>query len=208
MMYSATGRYTVEDMGTTLRFEMRCRKNWLEIGVIGIEIMVLIGVLYLSWITSRGDLANYVLSSTYTIISIAFDLIAFVYVLSDGLWQIVGKEVAEVDNDYFTIRHLIFGRGVSMKLEAQKVNNASVTFQEKNWKNSVLSRKLSGFLSFKSGNITLSYGKSRLSMLKNARFGAILEEAEARQVVGMIVGRFPQYQYQATADFQGKSLGG
>lgn len=194
-MYSATGRYTVEDMGTTLRFEMRCRKNWLEIGVIGIEIMVLIGVLYLGWITSRGDLAKYVLSSTYTIISIAFDLIAFVYVLSDGLWQIVGKEVAEVDNDYFTIRHLIFGRGVSMKLEAQKVNNASVTFQEKNWKNSVLSRKLSGFLSFQSGNITLSYGKSRLSMLKNARFGAILEEAEARQIVELILGRFPQFNH-------------
>jgi hypothetical protein len=203
MMYSATGRYTVEDMGTTLRFEMRCRKNWLEIGVIGIEIMILIGVLYLTWSSSHGELAKYLSSSTYAIFSISLDLIAFAYVLSDGLWQTVGKEVVEVDNDYFYVRHLIFGKGVSMKFEAQKVNSVSVTFQEKNWKNSVLSRKFTGFFSFQSGNITLSYGKSRFSMLKNARFGGILEEAEARQVVEMILGRFPQYKEKQLYEYKG-----
>jgi hypothetical protein len=203
MMYDGISHYTIEELGGTMRIEMPSRKNWLEIFFIGFEIVFLLAMLIfvvITIFTGEGDLTTRFPSPPIIIINSFIFLVFGASIFADGLWQLMGKEVVEVDYDYFVVRHLVLGFEVSKKYPAEKVEGVFVSRFKRQWLNSLISRKKLGFYNFKRGSISLNVGKSIFGGVITTRFGAILDEAEARQIVAMILGHFPQYKYKPKED--------
>ena len=112
----------------------------------------------------------------------------------DLLWLLIGKEAIEISDDSIIVRHQIFGLGVARKFNASKVNGLFVS----RVKDGQLARWLfrnnqPGYLNFKRGKVAFNYGKTIWGGVKTFRFGTILDEEEARQIVSLIHKRFPQY---------------
>jgi hypothetical protein len=189
-------------MGMILRFEMPCRKNWPNIILYAIFV-VLFAYLVFYFIRDEGSNIMEAFSAPFLILSSLLQLFIFIDVLIEGAWQLTGREVAEINNDFIALRHQIFGVGFTKKYYADKLDGVFVTYKEIRWHYYLTSRKASSFHLFRLGNIALNHGKTLFGGVKSAHFGSILEEGEARQIVGMILQRFPQYKPKAEVEFKG-----
>ena len=173
-MYVDTQHYYVEDMGMILRFEMPCRKNWPNIILYSV-IVALFAYLsrfyVLDFIRGEDNTIMEAFSSPISILYSIFLLLVFLDILIEGAWQLSGREVAELNNDFIALRHQIFGVGLTKKYYADKFDGVFVSYKEIRWHYHLTSRKKSSFFLFKLGNIALNHGKTLFGGVKTARFG-------------------------------------
>jgi hypothetical protein len=193
MNVTSSVHYTFENIGATYRFIFPYRKEWLRIGSYALSVVILAVIL----LPAAGSLLfQDGFSSEGMLFSVVFGGFCLLFgglVLMEALWQLMGREVVEVDDDAMVIRHQILGIGPSKRFPAEKVDGLSVS-QDNRWA-SVWGGggRDYRFFNFKRGRVALNSGKSLLGSPNTYRFGTILDEGEAEQVVTMILNRFPQY---------------
>jgi hypothetical protein len=106
------------------------------------------------------------------------------------LWQLIGREVVEIDDETLVIRHQILGLGPSKKFATGAISDLRVS-PSAEWSGpQFLGQRDYRFFNFKRGCVALNSGKSMLGRPVTYRFGTGLEAMEAGQVVAQIRGRF------------------
>jgi hypothetical protein len=189
-----SAHYSFETIGSTYRFVFPYRKEWFHI----ISYLVSVVVLLVVILPSSGLV---LLSSGQTDLNLGFILFGVFLLVIGGLvlvellWQLAGREVAEIGDDAVVLKHQILGLGPSKKFPAEKISGLAVS-QDNRWASYWLSGRDYRFFNFKRGRVALNSGKSLLGQPVTYRFGTILTDDEAAQVVGLIVGRFPQYKIE------------
>jgi hypothetical protein len=127
-----------------------------------------------------------------------FPLGLFLYFLIETLWQYVGKEEININQDRIIIRHQIFGIGIRQEYISEKVNGV---FASKNQnKNACLGfffrMRRYGFFIFKYGKVAFNYGgKWFWGGLKTFRVGSGMEWEEVSEVISIIHNQYPQFIY-------------
>jgi len=194
----ASQHYTVDELGISLKFVFPYRKEWLTI--IGSIVSLLLFGVWLSIVIAV--FAQQPVSPLETIgsvelvrclVSLVFLTIPIMYVI-ELLWLLIGKEVIEISDDSVIVHHQILGLGIARKFHASKVNSLFVsrvkTDQLAHW---LFRSNRPGYFNFKRGKVAFNCGRTIWGGVKTFRFGTILDDAEARQVVSVIHKRFPQY---------------
>ncbi len=191
-MLTTTQHYTVENLGSSLRFTLPYRKSWARSLVI---ILVLLGspLLPLSFIFQPTDLTRQLPLPFIVFAMISWATLAILMVV-ELLWFALGLEVAEVDDNHIVIRHQIFGVGISRQLHSDSIHGVFVSRQRNDW--FTYSDRGFRFADFKKGLVAINSGKTIFGEPQTFRFGSILNEAEAKQIVTMIHQRFLRYRYR------------
>ncbi len=189
-MNTLGGKYEFETVGNTYRYVIPTQKQWLRIGMNALLLVVLAILLFpsdLSTILKQG--VGQLDPRILLVDGIAVILLALMAL--DVLYQVAGKEVVEISDDAVVIRHHILGIGPSRRTRAEKVSGMVVSPDR--YQPGFLLGSRYGFFDFGRGWVALGGGKERQGLTRPNRFGASLGEAEARQLLGQILSRFPQY---------------
>jgi hypothetical protein len=208
---------TVEDLGSALRFVAPYRTQWITALYLPLEILVLLLLLALltwaGWTLVQG-LRLYALALLVPVFPLGFGPLAFLLGsrLVELHWQLVGREVLEVDAESVVIRHAILGAGISRRLPAASVGAVSPSratdppFLAWHAPGTVLhprSRGPSAFRSFRRGSVAVEtvaggptmggarYGQDGSPTL---HFGSSIAPDEAAAIVATIHRRFPAYE--------------
>ncbi|HMB24432.1 MAG TPA: hypothetical protein VKP08_16430 [Anaerolineales bacterium] len=193
-MYPATQKYTVEDTGSALRFSSPYRKSWLLIFTLAGTVITACALVLASLLHAFAPETVSLLMALPLPFALAL-LLFGTLPLVELLWQLVGLEVAEVTESQITIKHQIFGIGISKNLYAQTIDGVFVSHQRNDWL-VYMSRDIK-FLDFKKGAVAINYGETLLGRVRTYRFGSILEKEAGTQIVELIHERFPQYKYHS-----------
>jgi hypothetical protein len=182
------GHSTFETIGSTYRFVFPYRKEWLYIVIYGAAAALVL--FFLPEVLCFGSGPEQI--SLTDLAAGGFLVLALMgLMLLEIMWQLAGKEVAEISVDEVIIRHHIFGLGPSKRFPAAKVSGLFVS-RINSWSGVWWVRDYR-FFNFKRGRVALNSGKNLLGRPVTYRFGTSLNEGEATQVVTQILGRFPQY---------------
>jgi hypothetical protein len=192
--------YSVEELGTSLKLVFPYRKEWLAI-IGSIVSLLLIG----AWLSVVIAVFAQLVSPPETVgsvqlvpclVGLVFLAIPLLYMI-DLLWLLIGKEVIEISDDGIIVRHQVLGLGIARKFHASKINSLFVSRVKTDQLARLLLRSNHpGYLNFKLGKVAFNCGRTIWGEVKTFRFGTILDEEEARQVVSVIHKRFPQYMPQ------------
>ena len=109
------------------------------------------------------------------------------------LWMFWGKEWLSFSEEMITIEHRIFGRRLSSSTyTAKKIRGLFVSkvYEERP---AFVSFSIDE-VSYKRGRIGFNIGKTIFRQWITIRFGSCLDRQEARELIDLIVARFPQYQ--------------
>lgn len=191
-MLTKTQHYTVENLGSSLRFTLPYRKSWIR------SLFIILLLLSAPLLPSLFIFQPTALTRQLPLLFIAFALIMWaimaVLMVVELLWFTLGLEVVEVDNDHITIRHQIFGVGISKQLYSDNIKGVFVSRHRINWL--TYSDRNFRFFDFKKGLVAINSGKTIFGEVQTFRFGSVLNEDEARQIVVMIGERFLRYQHR------------
>ena len=198
---SSSPHFQIEDLGASLRFTFLYRKYWLEIAVLSIVLAIgLSGTVYYVGVLLAGQaLIPFTNFSVVLLLNLLIVLVVAVVCLTELLWQLVGREVVEISAEEVVMRHRIFGLGPSRRHEARNISGVFVSQRKYAGVGWLRFQREMRFLSFKRGRIALNNGKTIWGGVRTYRFGSILGEAEAREIVALIHERFPQYQYRSVS---------
>jgi hypothetical protein len=190
-----TKQFTIENLSTGIRFSLPYRKRWVEILFMSFGIFVIFSAIFsliLNSLTGKTTGGFEILSSPIACLNITIVVLVGSVFLVEWLWLLIGLEIVEVTDDYIVIHHRILGIGFSKRIYADKIDNVFISRKGSEWFNDLLSSggKLQNF---KIGKIAINNGKTIFGEKRTFRFGSILDESEAEQIVSMIHQRFPKY---------------
>jgi hypothetical protein len=200
-MLSNSPNYTFEDSGKTLRLVMPYKGLWLEI-VFQILATLLLGTLFVGSLAGIVDSSASLISSgplpigIWILFSVGW-LISFSVSGFDLLWNLRGYEVIEINKNYITIQHQIFGKGYARKLSAPRIDAVFLSQYKVDAISLVLFKRGLRFFDFGHGKIGVNSGKTWFGRIKTFRFGSILDDIEAKEIVAAIHKRFPHYKGQS-----------
>ncbi len=193
-------RFSVEDRGAALRFIFPYRKQWFQILILALVFAVLLAI-YIPFILNL--LTNSLRPPTGNMLPVFLLNVVLLLVVSgtwvvELLWQLTGKEIVEISDEGITLRHHVLGLEIPRRHPAYTINGLFVSRQKDGWLPPFGSSMVSAFTSFKRGKIAFNSGRTILGGAVTFRFGSILDEEEAKQIVTIIHQRFPRYRYKAT----------
>jgi hypothetical protein len=175
----ADSRITITDRTQGLRIVMPCRRSWFVICLLGFWICgwavaeVLVAIQLLNGdAPPDGESFMWAWFGVWTI--------GGVFAIYALLWQVLGKEIVTVHGQTFRIRRDIGGVGLDQEYDPLQILNlrvGQVAFNPLEFSSSLQLWGIGG------GMIAFDYGD------KTRRFGAGLDEAEAKQVVTAIKKR-------------------
>jgi hypothetical protein len=169
----ADARVTIADTPEGLRIVMPCRRSWMVIlflafwicGWAVAEVMIAIQLL-------NGDAppeGEFFMLTWFGVWTVSGVLAIYAW-----LWQVLGKEIVTVRGQTFTTRRDIAGFGFDKEYDLRQMRDlrvASVGFSPVDFSNSLQLWGVGG------GVIAFEYGA------RTYRFGAGLDETEAKQIV-------------------------
>jgi len=133
-------------------------------------------------------------------ISLPFALILIlisVFMVLELLWLLLGLEVVEVGSNHIVIKHQVLGLGFTRKFSSKRVKGVFVSRQDSDLNYYLDTKEFKFFfLSFKRGKVAINHGETIFGGINTIRFGANLDEGEAKQIVKLIHEKFPQYIYK------------
>jgi hypothetical protein len=198
-------RHSIQDEGFSFKVIIPSRKNYFAMIFLGIwltgwafgEIMVggifLAGIVQLFFKTpailpavGQSGVAGLFGGGLFMLVWLAGWTVGGGYALYTFLWQLTGKENIEVSYDLIKIQRALFGLGRTREYAATHIKNLRVT----PWgadQNIFGRSRASSVWGISGGLLAFDYGA------KTFRFGAGVDEAEAKQILEEIVARFPQY---------------
>lgn len=187
-------RYTIEDLGDSLKITIPSRKHWFSIPFCFLwlaawafgEIVTSSGLIRAAFILSSAPSAT---RSVYICLSLGWLFLGVwtvygAFVLYALLWQLLGKEIVEVSSQSIQVRRQVLGLGRLKEYLAEHIKNLRISPMGHN----KLGRSsIRSFLGLAGSLVTFDYGA------KTFRFGSRADEAEAKQILTAIQQRFPQY---------------
>lgn len=196
-----TQRHTIQDDGSTLRITIPSRKHFIFIIFVAFWLFgwalgeIIVGYMVISWIVSllTNSPLNYTIEGIGSSGGMLFMLFWLVGWTAGGgaalytwLWQLVGKEIIEVGYNGIKIRRVVLRLGRQKEYLASHIKDLRAVSMMAGtnpfgWRRTSWNWGLSG------GSIAFDYG------VQTFRFGIGVDEAEAKQIVERITGRFPQY---------------
>ncbi len=192
--------FKAKNLSTSIQFSFPYRKVWINIFVILFNMIVIL-LIFLPNLTNlriNPSIFSEIASSSNTVISIivviTFLFLVVAFLLIELLWLLKGEEVIEVAEDHISIRHQILGLGFSKKIQADKIDFVFVSRQKFDFVDDLLSIRQIRFLNFRKGKIAVNSGKIFLGGINTFRFGSVLNDIEAKQIITIIHSKFPQYQ--------------
>ena len=200
-MLTTSQNYTVEDLGTSLRFVFPYRdRDFLPGGIVIGVFVAAIFIFFMVVFPSAIFQALYVTKNLqFVVMALLYLLFLLLVVVSfsiDIAWQLNGTEIIEINSDGISIRHQVFGFSSTEKYNAEKTSCIFISHRKGSGVVAVSSfgypRKML-FHNFRRGKIAFNYGKTLFGGVNTFRFGSILDQDETKQVVAIIHQRFPQY---------------
>jgi hypothetical protein len=184
-MIKSPQNYTVENSQESINFSVSFKKLWSDIISVGVEILVFLALVVYA-----------IFNMTIPAFLVPFLILFFVLFLIELLWLVYGVETLEVRNAHIVMKHRIFGFGFSKKFRSKKVNGVFVS--QSKIDDQFFWQLSKGFkpADFTKGMVAINYGKTLFGRVKTYRFGANLNEVEARQITNLILEKFPQYYYK------------
>ncbi len=203
--------YTVEDLGSSLRFIIPYRTQWLTTLLLALGILFIVSILVtVTWSGSKLIQAmgfRAIVLFPVICLGVLIALLTGAYEFVELLWQVMGKEVVEVHDDSIALRHQILGAGITRRYHVDSVSSVFVSPPTDTWLTaryspgvSLFSRSRFGssaFRSFKRGRVALNSGKTVFGEDDTFHFGSSLDEEEAQYIVATIHQKFPQYKNKA-----------
>jgi hypothetical protein len=194
-------RHSIQDEGTSLRVTVPSRRNYFTMFFLGFwlagwafgEIMVggilIAGITKLLFNTPELDkfgVAGFPWVGLFLLVWLGGWTLGGGFALYNFLWQLAGKENIEISNDSIRIQRAIFGLGRTKEYLTNYIKNLRVSpgVMDNNmfgWP------RTSSFWANSGGYLAFDYGSQTF------RFGGGIDEAEARQILEKIIGRFPQF---------------
>ncbi len=194
-MFDTPERYQIDEADGAIYLIMPYRKQWYQIMslIIGILasgcIMVpIIIILYASGMAYALNKENPVA----LIIPFMILLILLLFSYVEINWQLKGRELITITDEYVHIRHQIYGFGVTNKIPAEIISGIHLSKQNDLF-HSFWTRRSSAFWSFTRGRVSITGGHTFLGEAQTYRFGSILNEEESNHIVEIILKRFPRY---------------
>ena len=202
-MTSPLLHYSLEDSDDGLRFTIPSETNWIWIIVLGLWLIFWVAsevfiwavgipvlVEMLSSLAHKQSIMN--LPGNWVVLFILLVLgvwtIGGMFNLYGFLWQLVGREVIEINEQLIRVRRLVFGRGCTKKYIAKRIRNMHVTSGYRNrW---LVNAGRSSPVRLSDGFIAFDYER------KVIYFGSGIAVEEARQILSQVQQRFPQYRIQ------------
>ena len=197
-------RHTVQDDGAALRISIPSRKNtffliftgfWLvcwaagEIFVGGMVIAGIINLLFDTPVIAGVDGISLAGGGCFILIWLLFWTVGGGFMLYGFLWQLVGREVVTVSYEGITTQRAVFRFGRKKEYLAAHIKDLRVS----PWSlpTSMFGWNRMGYMwGMSGGMLAFDYGAQTF------RFGAGVDEAEAKQILDKITGRFPQYRWR------------
>ncbi len=189
----SSARYTTEDLGSSLRITVPSRKNWVAVAFLSFSLLVWVsaeiyaGRTLVAWLLPGevrivpGGTSAILVGSVFLLIWFGIVTVLCILILRAWLWQLTGKEIIEASDHSITIRRVILGFGRRYEYLAEHIKDlhAPPVQSSRAWPAIASSWGLSG------GALAFDYGA------KAFYFASGADEAEAKQIVAMIKGRFP-----------------
>ena len=121
-------------------------------------------------------------------------LIGFPFAMHSWLWQLSGKVLVNVGQPSIAISRKVFGWGPTKEYSAAHIKDLRASSSNVSLNHPQLLWYSDGPYAWQSqfGSLAFDYGS------KTVRFGAGIEEAEAKQVLAEIFQKFPQYSSETT----------
>ncbi|HEY6915760.1 MAG TPA: hypothetical protein VI413_13875 [Paludibacter sp.] len=164
------GKAKIDDTFNELRIEIPTKKNWF--------VVVFIAIWMTGWFMGiTGSVEGFGVDAFSTIWLIGWTAggLSAVFFL---IWSLLGKEIIQIDYEYFVIEKSILGLGTKKRLAIADVQNIRYEYVDTNMsfeKNNSLSTIGLGI-----GPIRVDYG------LKTYSFGLAVDEAEAKYLIELI----------------------
>jgi hypothetical protein len=197
-MYETTERYQIEEADGVLYLVMPYRKQWYQILSLTMGILasgcILLPVMIIFYTSGMA----YTLYKENPVILIFLSMMIFVLLIFsyiETIWQLTGREIITIADDFIRLRHQIHGFGVENKLPAAIISGIYLSRQN-DLLHTLWTRRSSAFWSYKRGRISINCGRTFLGEAQTYRFGSILDEESSFHIVGIIQKRFPQYTNQ------------
>jgi hypothetical protein len=117
----------------------------------------------------------------------------------DVLWELFGRETVTITADQISLRHDLLNWHIKKTFQADTLNGLYVSKLEREFLMRSMHRSpiAIGFYSFTRGKIAFNSGRALLGGPRTFRFGTVLDGDEARQIVAIILKKFPHYQYDS-----------
>ena len=181
-------------MGSSLKFSIPYRKFAWRIFGLSFGLLFIATQFLLPYFTTLISEEIY----PAPMISLSFGLILIsILMVLELLWLLLGLEVVEVDSNHIVIKHQVLGFGLTRKFNLKRVNGVFVSRQDSDLNYYLDTKEFKFFfLTFKRGKVAINCGKNIFGGINTIRFGANLDEGEAKQIVKLIHEKFPQYIYE------------
>jgi hypothetical protein len=196
--------YTIDDLGTSLRFCFRSREgdSATIIFVIGnVSYIAFLSLCAVMLFLAKPPISQGVINlPTDPFFLGAWILFLFIFLILiptwvEIIWRLNGKEIVEINVDGVSIRHQNLSFKITESFNAKRISCIFISRHKES--ESVIAFLISlrtrRFSSFNRGKIAFNYGKAYNGEVNTLRFAPTLDPDEARQVVAAIHKKFPQY---------------
>jgi hypothetical protein len=200
MISTANTRYTIETLATSTRFSIRlsganCSSLFLAVWLCGWAVgEIFVGVTLVNSVAQflAGGETIFTGETLFLVFWLAFWTLGGGFALYTVSMQVAGREVIEVSHDAIKIAKKAFGVGLGKTYNAINIDNLRIdeSLPQFAAATSQLPPALGRFsrgAAAANGALAFDYGGSTV------RFGIGLSLDEARQLLGEIVRRYPQY---------------
>jgi hypothetical protein len=203
-VFTTPRSYTVEDLGSSLRFVFPYRyidfiTGDIVIGALLIGIFIVFVVVFPPYISQALYVTKNLRFVVMALVFLLFFMLVIISFFIDLAWQLNGTEVVEINGDGISICHQVFVFSSREKYNAEKISCVFISRQGASGIVAVSSFVTPGnpremtFHNFKRGKIAFNYGKTLFGGVNTFRFGSILDQDETKQVVAIIHQKFPPY---------------
>jgi hypothetical protein len=178
-------RHTTDDLGDMLKITIPSQKQWFQI--------LFIGFWLVGWAFGEVTVLRSLISgngfggpSLFMIAWLGGWTIGGGYAIYILFWQLVGNEIIQVSNYAITTSRSILGFGFPKEYSSEYIKTLRVSSSPSS--NDMFGwSRASRFYGVGGGLLAFDYGS------KTVKFGAGIDEAEAKQILSEIQQRYPQY---------------
>jgi hypothetical protein len=203
-MLSKSLNYSFELEGTALKFVLLYKKQPLSMArnILGLALLtfVMSSFAVQFFVATNGapdDFPSVIFPPPFFAVApiLIIWMAGFLFEGFDLLWQLVGREVVKIEDNRISIRHEVLGLGFTRTIPFAKIDAVFLSrYKSASLLYTLFHRGL-WFFNFEHGRIGVNSGKTWFGRINTVRFGSILDDSEAREIIAVIHKRFPQYKH-------------
>jgi len=181
-------KHTIKDLGNKLVISIPRPRHWFLNIYLGIVIILWAAgeVIFLDMLIF--DPVEFGKSASFLVILLIFVTALGGYLVYQFIWQLSGKEVIDISTHNIVITHAALGIRSPREFSAEHINDLRMSTTIIDVNNLIFLFYFgSNTIRRNIGSLAFDYGA------KTYRFGAGIDEAEAKMIIAEIGNKFPQY---------------